>query len=104
MQIIPEKIKINETAIGTQSEKIQTSKTNIENMHKELMEVTHKLDSGMAGEIKRYYVIAGECTELSINKVNDRLVKVADEITVFANAIKILDEEAAYMAGGSIDE
>ena len=104
MQIIPEKIKINEATIGTQSEKIQTSKTNIETLHKELTEVTHKLGPGMVGEIKKHYVTAGECTELSINKVNDRLVKVADEITVFANAIKVLDEEAAYMAGGSIDE
>lgn len=104
MEIIPERININQISIGTHSEKIQTSKTNIERLHEELTEETFKLCSGMSGEIKRHYACAEECTDSSIRKVNDSLVKLADVITGFSDAIKTLDGEAKYMAGGSANE
>lgn len=36
--------------------------------------------------------------------MNDSLVKLVDVITGFYDEIKTLDEEAAYMAGGNINE
>ena len=104
MEIIPNRINMNQISLGTQSEKIQTSKTNIERLHEELTEETFKLCSGMSGEIKRHYVSAEECTDSSIKKVNDSLVKLADVVTGFSDAIKTLDGEAKYMAGGSANE
>lgn len=104
MQIVPEKFSINDIVIRTKSELILESKSRIDSSYLELRESNQAACSGMSGEVKKGFINAEEHTGLGIQRVESVLVKLAEELEMFATKIQTIDAEAAYMAGGYANE